>query len=380
MPQRLSWLIALFSVAALVPIVFHGLPILGRLPFSIGYSDVAVFYLKLAPDSAYANQPIEYPVIIVGFIRLMKIIGGSLPGYYLASAIGLAGVGAFATGILHRMVRQGGDDRRLRWHWILAPSMVVFLTYNWDIIAVCFVVLAFLMIRKERDILAAVFLALGASTKLYPALYLLPLLQRQKGARRWLAVGGAFSLTAIVANAPFAIANFDAWSYFYRLNQLRPPNVDSIWGLAQYLQPFLTTPMVNAASIFLFLGGLSACLWIMRKKNIFAQCFALTLLFLLTNKVFSPQYLLWLLPFFVLLPFPSRPMIYGLEFANLVMLGSILPVLLVAGTSAAYFWIAACFVLIRHLFLGSFLWQTLGTRESIAPITVSEPKNRNAVA
>lgn len=364
---RLPGVIALFFAAALVPIIFHALPLFGLLPFAASYSDVAVFYLKLDPGSAWANQPIEYPAIIVGFIRLMKAMGGSLRGYYFASAVALAAIGALATAILYRLAQQRGNLHRLRWHWIFAPSMLVFLNYNWDIIAVCFVLLAFLMAQKERDALAAVFLALGASTKLYPALYLLPLLLRQRSVRRWLSVGGSFSLAAIAANAPFAIADFDAWAYFYRLSQIRPPNIDSVWGLLQrFLEPSLTVPMINAASAFLFLAGVAVCLWALRREHIFLQCFALTLVFLLTNKVASPQYLLWLLPFFVLLPFPSRPAIYGLEFANLVTLASVLAALLVAGASPAYFWVTVWFVLIRHLFLAALFWRALITKRTVA--------------
>ncbi len=344
MPQKLSWILILFFGVAGISTAFHALSI----PWHVGYSDVAAFY--------YKTGPIEYPPITAGFIKLMLALGGGTEqGYYFTSVIGLAAVGMLTTWALYTMALESSVRRRLLLHWIFAPTMFVFLVYNWDVIALLFVVLAFLAMQKKRHAIAAASLALGASAKLFPALYVVPLLLTQKTLKSRLATGGVFTLTMILANAPFAIADFNGWSYFYRLNQLRLPNLDSVWGLLYYFfGSSLTASFINTASMFLFGAGAIMSLWILRRTSPIAQCFALTLLFLLTNKVLSPQYILWLLPFFVLLPFPSSTAVYGVEFSNIVVLFSALPVLLFAAPSPIYSWIVACFVIVRHIFLSYF--------------------------
>jgi hypothetical protein len=62
--------------------------------------------------------------------------------------------------------------------------------------------------------------------------------------------------------------------------------------------------LVNAASLLVFVGG-AVLVWRLRlrREPDFARwtfAFPLMILFLLTNKVYSPQYSLWLVPWFAL--------------------------------------------------------------------------------
>jgi hypothetical protein len=69
-----------------------------------------------------------------------------------------------------------------------------------------------------------------------------------------------------------------------------------------------TARLANLAS-FLGLGaGLLAVLLVARRVGAepMAVAAAVVVVFVLSDKVFSPQYTLWLLPFFVLLPLPRR--------------------------------------------------------------------------
>jgi hypothetical protein len=84
----------------------------------------------------------------------------------------------------------------------------------------------------------------------------------------------------------------------------------------------------------------------------------LTLVFLLVNKVFSPQYLLWLLPFFVLCQeLASKKFFYSLEVANLLVLLLVIAPILYSEL-VLFLYLSLLFVFIRHLLLGWLLIRT----------------------
>ena len=61
--------------------------------------------------------------------------------------------------------------RRALW-FALAPTLLVYGTMNWDLVAVALATAALLAFVRRRDRAAGVALGLGAATKLYPALLL----------------------------------------------------------------------------------------------------------------------------------------------------------------------------------------------------------------
>ena len=58
----------------------------------------------------------------------------------------------------------------------LAPALVFPAFTNWDLAAAAFAALAFLAWSRRKPWLAGVLLGLGVTTKLYPVLFLVPLL------------------------------------------------------------------------------------------------------------------------------------------------------------------------------------------------------------
>jgi uncharacterized membrane protein len=121
-------------------------------------------------------------------------------------------------------------------------------------------------------------------------------------------------------NLPFAIAAPSAWLTFFRFNSERCPDFDSLWSIGWRVAavvgrwwPFRhfevgsvcdRTGFVNAASLALFLA-FAVIVWAAKEHRTpgfprWTLLFPLVALFLLTNKVYSPQYGLWLLPLFAL--------------------------------------------------------------------------------
>jgi uncharacterized membrane protein len=109
-----------------------------------------------------------------------------------------------------------------------------------------------------------------------------------------------------VVNLPVAALYPQAWRRFFELNRSRPADFDSLWyGVDHLLGPAAQSPPeVNGIAtlvVLLALAGVAALgLLAPRRPRLPQLLFLVVAAFLLTNKVWSPQYSLWLLPLAVL--------------------------------------------------------------------------------
>ncbi len=360
----MSWkhyLLAILAVG-LLSAAFHGLGLIKGAPWQIVYSDTLGFYEKLSqPGLPYIDKLIEYPVITGFFMQVMAWLGQTRAGYFIFNSLFLILFAGLATFFLYKITPEQ-NKKNLWLFWILAPSMLIFSVYNWDLIAILFVIAAFYFIQKNKNGWAAFFLALGFCAKLYPIIYLPILLLKYKGG--WLKIVAVFLITVLALNLYFMVSNFEGWSYFYTLNQTRNSNPDSIWTIARFFFRGLDVPAINTLSFLLLGSSYLILMWKLRRQNIILLCFIATLLFLLFNKVFTPQYLLWLLPFFALLPPPDKKWFYALEFSNLAALFLVLSYFFVKN-NINYIYLCMVFVAIRHLVLIYLLWLSAKTNKFV---------------
>ena len=348
--------INLILLVGLVSAIFHGLALGQILPWHIVYSDVFGFFDKaVAPGIPYVSKMLEYPVLSGLLIQATGYFSfGSRTLYYFLSAIFLILCAVLATFIIYKTANFE-ERKRIFQFWIFAPSMFLFLVYNWDIFAILFTVVAFYFMRKEQWRFAAIFIACGFSAKFFPIIYLAPLMLAVKPIYEKIKVFGVFCATALLINLSFIIMNFNGWFYFFKFNSERNSNPDSIWTIFRFIFGEIGISNINLISFVLFAGSFLFVLWRYRNLEVIKLCFAGTILFLLFNKVFSPQYTLWLLPFFVLTSKPKNICFYILEFSNAVSLFSILPWYLL-GHDIFYFYLAMPFVISRHVSLVVLLY------------------------
>jgi hypothetical protein len=250
---RLFVPLLLFTAVGILSALYH------RLDYAWANSDVSAFYYySQLPGIPYVDKPIEYPVLTGLFIQFAGAVGRNFDGYYYFSSFLLVSFSLISSYLLLRILQARGNGTGIFTYWIFALSMLFFLVYNWDAIAIMFVVIALYFMNRNRDLTAALFLALGFCTKFFPAIYLLPLLVRKRDPREWAKTLGIFAGVTLAVNLPFMLANFDGWYYFFSFNSERPPNPDSIWALIQGIAPSLTITHINAISLLLF-GRLSDC-------------------------------------------------------------------------------------------------------------------------
>jgi uncharacterized membrane protein len=243
----------------------------------------------------------EYPVLTGVFAWFAGLFVSGVNAYLVVSAILLAPFGAVAAWLLTRMT----GWRAL--YFAAAPAVVLYAYHNWDLLVVAATVAAFYAWWRKRYVWAGVLLGIGGCLKLYPAFFLAPLLldrlvagDRRAAVRSVLAGVG----TLVLVNLPFALVHPSGWWAAYDFQRLRNADYTSdsiwVWGVPQLTRAQLNvlTPLLIAAA---FVVALGIGWWRARREGAypFVQvCGAMLLAFCLLGKVFSPQYALWILPFF----------------------------------------------------------------------------------
>ena len=199
-----------------------------------------------------------------------------------------------------------GVHRRRPWDAALvaaAPVLVLAGLINWDLLVVALLATALLAWSRSRPVLAGALLGLGTAAKLFPLFVLGPLLVLCLRSRRMrefgLAVAGAVGAWAAV-NLPVALVNFEGWARFWTFNAERGADLGSLWYAWTLLGHEVSAETINVASWVLFggacVGVAGLALLAPRRPRLPQLAFLVVLAFLLVNKVYSPQYVLWLLP------------------------------------------------------------------------------------
>jgi uncharacterized membrane protein len=201
------------------------------------------------------------------------------------------------------------DARRALW-FALAPSLALEAFVNWDLLAVALATGATVAFFRLRDARSGVLLGLGAAAKLFPALLAVPFtadrLHRRHPDRAIVLVWTA-AASWVVVNLPFALFGLHGWWEFFRLNGARVADWDSLWliGCRTFTAEDACLPvwLINLLSFVLFVS-IVALLWASKARRYdfprWELAFPVLVVFLLVGKVYSPQFGLWLLPWFAL--------------------------------------------------------------------------------
>jgi uncharacterized membrane protein len=297
------------------------------------YSDtVPLFGLHHLDTGAlpYLDSPVEYPVLTGAFMALAAALArtydgaaatwGVLPGvpavqsYYVITCLLLSLCALLATrAVLGLSGRRPWDAAMVG----LSPLLFVHAFTNWDLLAVALATSGMWAWARRRPVLAGALLGLGIAAKLYPvlilgALFLLCL--RAGRLRTWLRTAVAAGAVWLAVNLPLAVLAPENWSRFFRLNSSRPADPDTVWNLilhatdqqafdgplAEGQSPTVLNAVIAVALLLLVAGAAWLTLAAPVRPRVAQLAFLLVAGFLVLNKVWSPQYSLWLLPLAVL--------------------------------------------------------------------------------
>jgi uncharacterized membrane protein len=288
------------------------------------YSDVVPLWHNERLDVGavpYRDSTVEYPVLTGGFMWLsagitrgVHSVAGSwqeLMIFVVVTALLLAVCGLFVTGATAATSRRRPYDAAI---FALSPLLVFHAFTNWDLLAMGFASGALWAWARGRPVLAGTLIGLGTATKLYPIFLLVPLVVLGYRTRHW--SGFRWALAAAAAawaatNVPVALAYHQGWWAFYRFSMDRAAERSTFWAIAKTLVS--TGPNATdadywvppgAAVALLLVAALLVVAWLgLRapvKPRLAQLAFLAVLAFVLTTKVWSPQYSLWLVPLLAL--------------------------------------------------------------------------------
>jgi uncharacterized membrane protein len=296
------------------------------------YSDTVPLFSLHGLDRGqvpYLDSPVEYPVLTGGFMALAAALGRgydslarswtllpSVPpveSYYVVTCLLLSICLLLTTrAVLGSAGRRPWDAAMVG----LSPLLLVQAFTNWDLFAVALGSLGLWAWARRRPVLAGVLLGLGTAAKLYPlillaALFLLCLRAGRLGT--WWRAAGAAVVTWLLVNVPIAVLAPSNWDRFFSLNSSRPADPDTLWNLLLNADPnLLDGPLAPGQSPEVLNAVVAGCLVVLGlaavwltlrapvRPRVAQLAFLLVAGFLLLNKVWSPQYSLWLLPLAVL--------------------------------------------------------------------------------
>jgi uncharacterized membrane protein len=194
-----------------------------------------------------------------------------------------------------------------------SPLLIFQIFTNFDALAVAAAVGALLAWSRRKPVLAGALIGIGVALKLFPLLLLIPLVILGVRTGRVRDVGKttiAAVLSWMVVNLPIMVMFPRGWSEFFRLNTRRGDDMDSIynvvksftgWGGFDQNLGFWEPPAVlNSVTAVLFAVCCAGIAYIgltaRHRPRLVQLAFLVVAAFLLTNKVWSPQFSLWLVP------------------------------------------------------------------------------------
>jgi hypothetical protein len=288
------------------------------------YTDIYPLYYNeglAAGKVPYSGHPVEYPVLIGGAMQaaawLVRNVNPVIRGReFFDVTVVLLAICAVA-GVLATARAAGPGARAQALMVALSPALILSAFVNWDLMALALTALGIAAWAGRRGVWAGVFLGLGVAAKFYPLVVFGPLLLLCLRGGQLRAFGKTLA-AAVVAwlavDLPVMIIAPSGWSYFYVFSKDRGADWGSIWYLFEhYNVPVLGNAQLSALNLMSAAFLILACAAIAvlglaapRRPRLPQLCFLVLAAFLMTNKVWSPQYVIWLVPLAVL----ARPRLW----------------------------------------------------------------------
>lgn len=260
----------------------------------------------------YIDRNLEYPVGVGVVFWAATLVTSTARSFYTVTSLASLALAMLTAWLLVRRYE------RRAWYFAIAPPLALYASANWDMFALAPAVAGLLAYEARRDRSAGALLGIGAAVKLYPGLFVPPLVVHRlrvgdrRGALRVLGwSAGSFALV----NVPVMIASPNGWLFALRFQSRRTPTWGSLWhyvvrtpALHPWAAHTTIRTIANTGALLTLVAGMAIITWMAWRGRVgpIAASAAATGLFMLTNKVYSPQYDLWLVPIFVMLAIPRR--------------------------------------------------------------------------
>lgn len=295
------------------------------------YSDIPILYQTTSVGSGgwpYLDAAIEHPPLVGALIALAMLVSRGLgaeqvPGQSAAQLLSGAELFFLTTAVLlflclqamvacHLLLGRGSAaglatrprGRFRSWDALLVAACPLVFTsglVSWSLLGASLTSAALLAWALRHQRTSGVLLGLAVSAGIWPVLVLLSLwlLCRRAGqGRAWRRGAGAAALTWLACNLPLALATPDAWATVATTWRRQQADLGSLWYVLAQLGVALP-----ALSVIVLLLMASWTAWVAnlvrrapRRPRVGQAAFLLVAGWLLVDKGYTPQQVLWLVP------------------------------------------------------------------------------------
>ena len=256
------------------------------------------FSEKILVGETKIQHPVEYPALTGLIMWLLSFLVSpsdtAIYDYYRITASFQIALLASSAYLIYKLV-----GKKYAFYFILAPAVLYSLNRNWDIWAIAAMLLAIYLFEKKKFQLSAILLAVSIATKFFPIVLMLPILiifLRNKQLKLFIRYALTTAAAWVVINLPFVLINYEGWAYFYKFSAERDLGSASFFEITSIVVPSITFSSIHFY-ILNILALVVVTIYFAKLKSVptlAATSFFVMFGFILFNKQYSMQYVIWL--------------------------------------------------------------------------------------
>ena len=256
------------------------------------------FSEKILAGDTKVQHPVEYPALTGLVMWLLSFLVSpsetAVFDYYRITAAFQIVLLAISAYLIFKLA-----GKKYGFYFILAPAVLYSLNRNWDIWAIAAMLLAIYLFEKKRFQLSAILLAVSIATKFFPIVLMLPIMivfLRNKEFKLFVRYALTTAVAWAVINLPFVLINYEGWAYFYKFSAERGLGSASFFEITNIILPSITFSSIHFY-VLNILALVVVTTYFVKLKSVptlTATSFFVMFGFILFNKQYSMQYVIWL--------------------------------------------------------------------------------------
>jgi uncharacterized membrane protein len=256
------------------------------------------FSEKILAGDTKVQHPVEYPALTGLVMWLLSFLVSpsetAVFDYYRITSAFQIVLLAISAYLIFKLA-----GKKYGFYFILAPAVLYSLNRNWDIWAIAAMLLAIYLFEKKRFQLSAILLAVSIATKFFPIVLMLPIMiifLRNKEFKLFVRYALTTAVAWVVINLPFVLINYEGWAYFYKFSAERGLGSASFFEITNIILPSITFSSIHFY-VLNILALVAVTTYFVKLKSVptlAATAFFVMFGFILFNKQYSMQYVIWL--------------------------------------------------------------------------------------
>lgn len=245
-----------------------------------------------------AQHPVEYPALTGLIMWVLSFLvspsqNAALEYYRITAGFQIVLL-ALSAYLIYKLV-----GKKYAFYFVLAPAVLYSLNRNWDIWAVSPMLFAILLFEKKKHTFSALLLSISIATKFFPIVLMLPIMiifLRNKQLIEFIKYGFTVLIAWLLINLPFVLINFQGWLYFYKFSAERALGSASFYELTNIFISSIKFTFIHfyVLNILVFLIVTIFLLKLKKTPTLVESSFFVMFAFVLFNKQYSMQYVIWL--------------------------------------------------------------------------------------